>query len=117
MPQLILLLGPNGVGKTTVGQALQQQYDCTFVGIEQFFPARYPREEELSWNMEAAAEAFKEHLLEKQRVSRHPVVFEETRHGDHPHPGSGDHLSEARELVRAFLDDQCAACRHVEQRL
>ena len=37
-----------------------------------------PREEELSRDMEAAAQAFKEHLLETQRAGRHPVVFEET---------------------------------------
>ncbi len=77
-PELMLLLGPNGVGKTTIGQMLEQQYHCKFVGIEQFFMSRYPNPKDLADDMQGAVAEFRKHLLQMVQDSRHPVIFEET---------------------------------------
>lgn len=75
---LLLLLGPNGVGKTTIGRCLAQQHLCTFMGIEQFFLRHYPNLEDLSNNMQKASRDFKKQLTAAIHQSSHPIIFEET---------------------------------------
>ncbi len=76
--QLIVLLGPNGVGKTTIGRRLERDYSCRFIGIEQFFLERYPRLEDLVEHMETAVHDFQTHIQQAIAHSPDPIIFEET---------------------------------------
>lgn len=77
-PEILLLLGPNGVGKTTIGHLLQQEYKCKFIGIEQFFLERYPTPEDLGNHFQEAVEEFKSYLVDAVQSHSYPILFEET---------------------------------------
>jgi shikimate kinase len=78
LPQILILLGPNGVGKTTIGQMLQTVFECEFVSIELFFMRRYPSYEEYRQHRQQAYADFEQHLGGLvARAEKHPIVFEE----------------------------------------
>lgn len=78
LPQILILLGPNGVGKTTIGQMLQTVFECEFVSIELFFMQRYSSYEEYRQHRQQAYADFEQHLgALVARAEKHPIVFEE----------------------------------------
>ncbi len=74
-PQIVILLGPNGVGKTTLGQMLERTFRCRFVSLERFFLDRYASYAEYRANRPAAYAAFEQHVADL--VNGQPLVFEE----------------------------------------
>jgi predicted ABC-type ATPase len=78
LPQILILLGPNGVGKTTIGQMLQTAFECEFVSIELFFMQHYPSYEEYRQHRQQAYLDFEQYLRALvARAEKHPLVFEE----------------------------------------
>ena len=76
-PQIVILLGPNGVGKTTLGQMLERNFSCAFLSLETLLLERYPSYEVYRANRPAAYRAFEQAVGEQVMASTVPLVFEE----------------------------------------
>ncbi len=74
-PQIVILLGPNGVGKTTLGQMLECHFRCRFLSLERFFLDRYASYAAYRANRAAAYAAFEQHVADQ--VNGQTLVFEE----------------------------------------
>ena len=76
-PEFVILVGPNGVGKSHVGRVLAQNFDCSFVSIEEFFTRRYPSHVAYRADHRNAYEAFRKLLERTLQQTRRTVVFEQ----------------------------------------
>ncbi|HYU34096.1 MAG TPA: AAA family ATPase [Thermoanaerobaculia bacterium] len=80
---LLILIGPNGVGKSTVGRCLASRLGYRFLPVEEFWKARYATIEEIYAKLPEAYQAFEDHVRAELAASDVPVVFESG--GRHPH--------------------------------
>jgi shikimate kinase len=76
-PDVIILLGPSGAGKTTIGRFLEHHFACVFLSLEEFFLTRYPSYEQYRSHREDAYHLFEHLVYDTLQTSGKPVVFEE----------------------------------------
>ena len=74
--KLIILIGPNGVGKTTIGSYLEKYLGMHFLRIEEFWLSRYETIEDIYAALEEAYELFESHLHSEMPKTNKTVVFE-----------------------------------------
>lgn len=83
VPQILILIGPNGVGKTTIGQMLVDIFSCKFIGIETFFMARYCSYQEYRLHREEGYAEFEKKIREAVvNSNEETIVFEEAGASD-----------------------------------
>ena len=74
--KLIILIGPNGVGKTTIGSYLEEHLGMQFLRIEEFWMSRYQTIEDIYESLEEAYELFESHLQQEMQNTNKTIVFE-----------------------------------------
>jgi hypothetical protein len=83
LPDFLILIGPNAVGKSHVGAVLAANFICEFVSIERFFKNRYSTQAAFRADEAVAYLAFREYLLETLKQTGRPVVFEQVALSEH----------------------------------
>jgi predicted kinase len=73
----LILVGPNGVGKSTVGRALASTGRFEYLDLEAFFVRRYGSLEAYRIERERAYDQFEASVREAIACGRLPIVFEE----------------------------------------
>lgn len=73
--QILILLGANGAGKTTIGRMLATRFGGHFFSPEEFFMARYPTLEDYRADRDTVYHALEEHV--RAAVQETVVILEE----------------------------------------
>lgn len=77
MLDLICLLGPNGVGKTTLGKLLERQRGWPFLSCEGFFLSQYATLDDYYANRDEAYRSFDDLIRTTLGSGPRPLVIEE----------------------------------------
>jgi shikimate kinase len=73
---LLILVGPNGVGKTTLGRCIAGHLGYRFLPVEEFWLARYASIDEIYSRLPEAYSRFEAHVRQVLATTGSPVVFE-----------------------------------------
>ena len=76
-PDFLILIGPNGGGKSFVGRTLASRFPAVFASIEEFFMAKYGTQEAFRSDQPAAYRALCEQLNRMRSDSGQTVIFEQ----------------------------------------
>ena len=78
-----MLIGPNGVGKSTIGRILAKNFSGCFISIEEFFLERYPTLDQYRANKDGAYAQLEAHIRERHIACQQPIIFEEVGLSEH----------------------------------
>ncbi len=82
-PLVIILLGPVGAGKSTVGRLIEKKMEGCFLSIEEFFIERFSSYENYAANRDLAYSEFEKEIISSVNNGKAPVIFEEVALSHH----------------------------------
>ncbi len=83
LPQVIILLGPVGAGKSTVGRIIEKELNGHFYSIEELFIQKFKTYENYASNRDQAYQIFMDEVIHAAERGQTPLIFEEIAMSSH----------------------------------
>jgi predicted ABC-type ATPase len=116
LPEFVILVGPNGVGKSHVGAVLSAHFLCEYISIERFFKDRYSTKDAFRADQPAAYRALLKQLLATSERTGCPVVFEQVALSEHERTLIAALQRDRRTVLAEIWAEEHTSFRRVEDR-